>query len=50
MNLDEPVLPSDAAFTAWLRSLEPDAVQLDRAAHASDLELRMIGHTRQDAA
>jgi hypothetical protein len=43
-------LPSDAAFTAWLRSLEPDAVVLDRAAHATPAELRMISHVRQDAA
>lgn len=49
MNDYQP-LQSDAAFTAWLRSLEPSAVQLDRAAHATDLELRMIGHTNGRAA
>lgn len=45
----EPELPSDAAFRAFLLACDPSAVTLDRAAHATDLELRMIGHSRAAA-
>lgn len=37
---------SDHAFTAWLAALDPRAVQLDRAAHATPTELRMIARSR----
>jgi hypothetical protein len=42
--------PSDAAFRAFLRSLDAGLVQLDRAAGASDVEIRMIQHTTGAAA
>lgn len=50
MTTDEPDLPSDAAFTSFLLACDPSAVVLDRAAHATDIELRMIGHTTGRAA
>lgn len=46
---DDTTLPSDAALTSFLRACDPGNVALDRAAHASPIELRMIGHTRSAA-
>ena len=43
---DDVTLASDAQMTAFLRALDPGLVQLDRAAHASAVELRMIGASR----
>lgn len=41
MNDDEPT-QADQAFTAFLRACDRRHVELDRIAHASDIELRMI--------
>jgi hypothetical protein len=45
----EAELPSDHQFRAFLTSVDPVAVRLDRAAHVSDIELRMLAHTREVA-
>jgi len=37
---------SDQQLAAFLRGVDPRAAQLDRAAHASPVELRMIGAAR----
>lgn len=47
MNDDQPT-QSDAAFTAWLRSLEPGRVQLDRLPK-TPVEVRMLQHTQAAA-
>lgn len=42
---DDTTLPSDARLTAYLRSIEPGQVALDRAARMTELEVRMLMHT-----
>jgi len=46
---DDVPMQSDAAFTAWLRSLEPGRVQLDRLPK-TPVEVRMLQHAPADAA
>jgi hypothetical protein len=43
--MTEQLLPSDHAFTAFLYGCDRRTVQLDYAAHASAIELRMLAST-----
>lgn len=37
---------TDDAFTAFLRTVDPDTARLERAAHMTEIELRMLGRVR----